>query len=402
MASVEQVKIFLGFILFVISVGSGYIPYYRTKQTNIREEGNARFLSMGNMFSSGIFLGGGLLHLLAEAALDLQDWPQKGGDLPIAYVLCALGFFSIFFVEEAALAYQSKLSETEEEEPTAIGLDMMLIHSSRSKCECVRTVLSHLSPRISLLAEGSLYGSHAPPSHLSSSASLPDLPKAHLAARLSRESDHQNSLRMMDMARMASGEADDPSEETERLLSCSHDGVGHTLKSTHNMKPGTDGDHDHLHISPDSGIFAYVLILALSFHSFFEGIALGTQDNYNSAATLFIAIAAHTPLASFCLGVGLLKADMSVREMTRLLVLYASFTPMGVAAGVLLTACLTSARSITTVSAFFNALASGTFLFVALAEILPKEMSQPGNRLAKVGLCVAGFALMAVLKVCLE
>lgn len=52
------------------------------------------------------------------------------------------------------------------------------------------------------------------------------------------------------------------------------------------------------------------------------------------------------------------------------------------------------------VSAAMSALASGTFLYVALNEVIPKELEHPdGHRLLKVGALLLGFGLMSLLAV---
>ena len=68
---------------------------------------SARYLSIGNMFSGGIFLGGGLMHLLPEAnnnyvtamaTIDSDSWPEAMRDFPVAFFLCGLGFFAVLIV----------------------------------------------------------------------------------------------------------------------------------------------------------------------------------------------------------------------------------------------------------------------------------------------------------------
>lgn len=52
------------------------------------------------------------------------------------------------------------------------------------------------------------------------------------------------------------------------------------------------------------------------------------------------------------------------------------------------------------VSAAMSALASGTFLYVALNEVIPKELEHPdGHRLLKVVALLIGFGLMSLLAV---
>lgn len=61
--------------------------------------GRGRFLSGGNAFAAGIFLGTGLIHVLGESA---DTWRELGWDYPIAFVLAA-GAFSLILLFEHVL-----------------------------------------------------------------------------------------------------------------------------------------------------------------------------------------------------------------------------------------------------------------------------------------------------------
>ncbi len=75
--------------------------------------------------------------------------------------------------------------------------------------------------------------------------------------------------------------------------------------------------------------------------------------------------------------------------------LFAAATPLGIAIGY-----ASSVLGHGPVSAAMSALASGTFLYVALNEVIPKELEHPdGHRLAKVAALLLGFGLMSLLAV---
>ncbi len=74
--------------------------------------------------------------------------------------------------------------------------------------------------------------------------------------------------------------------------------------------------------------------------------------------------------------------------------LFASATPLGIFIGY-----ATSNIDNGTVSAAMSALASGTFLYVAMMEVIPKELEIPHYRVAKMGALLLGFGLMSLLAV---
>lgn len=58
---------------------------------------------------------------------------------------------------------------------------------------------------------------------------------------------------------------------------------------------------EHHHFLAKSNFTPYLLLIALSCHGFFEGIALGIQSSFNSVSMLAIAILAHKWAESFTL-----------------------------------------------------------------------------------------------------
>ncbi len=101
--------------------------------------------------------------------------------------------------------------------------------------------------------------------------------------------------------------------------------------------------------------------------------------------------------AGFALGVSLVKARSSIRMSLSCLFLFSSMTPTGALLGMGLSHFL-SGDTLGTVSACFQSFSAGTFLFVALEEIIPKELAVAKDKAVKLTLCVIGFLLMAIIK----
>ena len=61
-----------------------------------------RFLGLGNALSAGIFLGAGLLHMLADAMENLEAY---SGDLdyPYALLICGVGFLFVLLLDKVML-----------------------------------------------------------------------------------------------------------------------------------------------------------------------------------------------------------------------------------------------------------------------------------------------------------
>mmetsp|Transcript_24474 Transcript_24474/g.48143 ORF Transcript_24474/g.48143 Transcript_24474/m.48143 type:complete len:117 (-) Transcript_24474:432-782(-) len=111
---------------------------------------------------------------------------------------------------------------------------------------------------------------------------------------------------------------------------------------------------------------------------------------------MFLAIASHKPLSSFALGTSLVKAGVSFHTLLTCLFIFSVTGTAGQVAGLLLGEL--PKVTLLGVSAVFQALAAGTFLFVSLGEVIPKEMASPGDKLFKVLFCFLGFLGMAGIK----
>lgn len=143
---------------------------------------------------------------------------------------------------------------------------------------------------------------------------------------------------------------------------------------------------------------AYAVLVALSVHAILEGLALGAEPALADATVLFVAIFAHKLFAGFALGISLARSAIAPRLRVGLLAVFAGATPVGVllgaAPGIGLEGPLRG-----TVEATFMAVAAGTFVYVALLDILRDELLEPGSRFALFALVSLGAGAMGLLSV---
>ncbi|KIX10897.1 ZIP family transporter [Dethiosulfatarculus sandiegensis] len=143
------------------------------------------------------------------------------------------------------------------------------------------------------------------------------------------------------------------------------------------------------------GMSAYTLMLVLSIHSFVAGAALGVESGAVSSLALLLAILAHKGSAAFALTVALVRARLPRPKTWGMLVLFSVSTPLGVTAGILGGLALNqgSARIFEMI---FDALAAGTFFYIALSDVLADEFMNAPKRGPAFLLTAVGLGIMAL------
>ena len=149
---------------------------------------------------------------------------------------------------------------------------------------------------------------------------------------------------------------------------------------------------------PKANIYPYMLTLVLSVHSIIAGIALGTEDKVGLSIVIFIALISHKWSAAFALGVSLIRADIKKVKIKNILILFSFATPIGIVLGTTLSAILTG-RTEEIIEGLFDAIAAGTFLYVAIVSVLNNEFKQNEDRWLKFLMVSIGLGIMALLAI---
>ena len=136
----------------------------------------------------------------------------------------------------------------------------------------------------------------------------------------------------------------------------------------------------------------FILMIALSVHSVFEGLALGLQPDLASVMNLVIAVCIHKGAASSSLGISLVKTFPTNFKLCRQLVFCFSLaTPLGVGIGM----AVGNAGDIYEI--VFSSIAAGSFVYIACSEVVVEEFSIPGNRYWKLLAFLLGAAVITCL-----
>ena len=123
-------------------------------------------------------------------------------------------------------------------------------------------------------------------------------------------------------------------------------------------------------------ISSFVLLIALSTHAIFEGIALGLTKELGATMNIMLALIIHKTAASMSLGISIVKnfTNEDSRKGYMLLFSFALATPIGIALGLAL------ADTNEMVEIVFSSFAGGTFIYIAASEVIVEEFSIPGRK----------------------
>ena len=168
------------------------------------------------------------------------------------------------------------------------------------------------------------------------------------------------------------------------------------IEKDNNNEQEHEHEHEHEHKHEKKiGITPYILLLALGFHGFFEGMALGIQGEVRDTLFLSLAIAAHKWAASLTLGISFIKAEVQLKQLIIMIGIFGLIGPVGIAFGMILRA---TANAI--VEGIFLAISVGTFIYIACTEVLVEEFEHSDNKYLKFisfmvgGIFTAGLSLI--------
>ncbi len=146
--------------------------------------------------------------------------------------------------------------------------------------------------------------------------------------------------------------------------------------------------------SPERGHAAlgYATFFGLSFHSLAGGFALAASLGRPAMeVAVFTSIATHKMAAAFSLSSMFALGGFDKRRILALVGLFSLCTPAGALIGYLF---LSQASLF--VTAMATAVATGTFLYVALCDLLPEVFHHARDKPQKLALLAAGIILMII------
>jgi len=359
MDSLLLFKIISVFSIFVVAFIGGIIPlrlahYFKDPKT----------MSYANCLSAGILLGASLIHLLFDAEEEVFAYP-------FAHLCCGVGFFTAFMMEKVIFSHKH---EHGIEGQSAHGENLPPIITEPDEHEVELQSLTRTTeaeerhPEHHELGEGEEGGEHD-------------------RIRINPDS---NSNQQQD--NLSISEADDSSDLNTGMLSKKQKKKGGSSKHGHGH--GHDEEEEHGHGSHRVG---FILFSVLSLESFISGSALGIANSPMSALGLGIAIITHIWAEAFALCASFMKSKMEPKRLYRWITFFSFMTPVGIFFGMALKSILAGSQVALVISSLLISFAAGTFLYVAIVEIITEEFENPTNKWTKLNLLLIGYAFMSAL-----
>jgi len=134
-----------------------------------------------------------------------------------------------------------------------------------------------------------------------------------------------------------------------------------------------------------------VLMIALSVHAIFEGIALGLLPGLSEVVNLTISIVIHKFAEAMSISIAMQKSSMPFARIVQFLLIFAAATPLGTVIGILLSGMSEL------INVIFMSIAGGSFIYVSCSELIVEEFSLPGNRWFKLLAFIMGALLIGLL-----
>ncbi|XP_070505567.1 zinc transporter ZIP3-like [Chironomus tepperi] len=325
-------------VLFILSMTSGLLPmtlskYFKWSDPNRDPRANLLVSSLLS-FGGGALLATTFMHLLPEIDENISHL-QSEGKLPhwefsITNLLMAIGFFIIYLVEELVHAYLRNHQKNRQKAQEAF----IRGHSARESLK--RAALRH--------------------DH--------------------EKKDTNNGIITVSTADLIDNEHVDHSHSHSHAHSHEH--------HHHSHIPVIDGDD--LIVSSIRGL---LIVMALSVHELFEGLAVGLEHEPANVWYMFASVAAHKVVIAFCIGVELMVHKTQSWLLIVYVFIYAIVSPLGIAIGIWVTNAGDS-DGFSIASVILQGLAAGTLLYVIFFEILAKHK----EGVAQYTAVVFGFFIM--------
>ena len=384
-------KILGAFLLWIIALGSGLVPILVPTFKS-----NKLLISFSQCFAGGLFIAIGLIHILPEARENLEgSWEKEPGEtgdvFPLSYFLCLMTFSMILLIDKVLFNNSDIIEDIESKADFKTSMLRKSILGGENDPE--ENFQERVSTRLKLAVTLSQLGKHKGEEFRNGvEEEYLEIPDDQIQNDDLNNQSEQNRITEVRLSF--------PETPIEISKSLNVENLNHSLNKSehihfdyhhdqkhdhgeHNHKKHTHAqkhdDHGHHHASVKKGngyTSAMIILTAMGIHGLFEGLAMGVEKEESSYLNMFIAVLAHKWCDSLIVGFSFVGADLPKRMSLFLTIFLSLFTPAGIFIGYL-------EQSNRTVTGIFQALSSGTFIYISCAEIIIEEFAIAKHKFMK-------------------
>ncbi|KAF8764393.1 zinc transporter ZIP1-like [Argiope bruennichi] len=162
------------------------------------------------------------------------------------------------------------------------------------------------------------------------------------------------------------------------------------------VSPSPPSHHDHHVDLPSFSLTGLLTVAALSFHSLFEGFAVGLRNDALSTWIVFAAISVHKFVIAFVVGLEVLATGGKNKHVYSYMGVFSLMSPLGILIAIITQSSLEESNPMTV--SVLNAIATGTLLYVTFFEILQRDEHKDIATWVQLVATVSGFIIMAIIQ----
>jgi zinc and cadmium transporter len=197
----------------------------------------------------------------------------------------------------------------------------------------------------------------------------------------------------------------------ERFVAPHSHELSSKLQQEHEHEPGCEHDHEHRAAPSVAG---WMAVLGLTIHTFMNGVGLAGAVHFDAekgsshlwilpGLALFLAIALHKPADALAISTVLSRKGVSRGKLTLVQLGFAAMVPIGAAAFMLASEWMEKNQDaqvqLNQLTGAALAFSAGTFLFIALSDLLPEVQFHRHDRIPLSLALVAGVVLMGAIAI---
>ncbi|CAD8176410.1 unnamed protein product [Paramecium pentaurelia] len=122
----------------------------------------------------------------------------------------------------------------------------------------------------------------------------------------------------------------------------------------------------------------YILQFAIGIHAFFEGLAIGIEQQVPQCLGISLAVVCHKWAEGLTLGLSFKKANTKIHSATIMIFIQGIINPIGILIGWIL------ANQGYIITGIFQSISAGTFIYIATMEVIQEQFNQKSNSYYKM------------------